>query len=306
MRQNGGVPTAVDGSLALGVLSADLQTGRSALRMEDEGYEATALRFLRASVRVEPRALLVLGSGLGEVADGIEGAVRIAYADIPGFPASTVPGHAGALVAGVWSGVNVVALAGRFHLYEGWTPAQIAFPIRVLTALGPTVMIVTNAAGSVRPGLLPGDLMLIADHINLMWRNPLVGPVRAGESRFPDMADPYDAALRARVRRVARELRVRLEEGVYAGLAGPSYETPAEVRMLARLGADAVGMSTVPETIVARSRGVRVVGISCITNLGSGLGTAPLSHAEVMEAGARVRDRLVRLVQEALPELVSR
>jgi purine-nucleoside phosphorylase len=271
---------------------------------ESDG-EPAALGFLRDVIGIEPRALLVLGSGLGEVAGAIGAAVRIPYADIPGFPASTVPGHAGALVAGEWGGVPVVAMAGRFHLYEGWTPAQIALPIRVLTSLGPEVMLVTNAAGSVRPGLTPGDLMLIADHINLMWRNPLVGPVQTGEPRFPDMSDPYDVALRSRVRAVATDLRIRLEEGVYAGLAGPSYETPAEVRMLARLGADAVGMSTVPETIVARARGVRVVGISCITNLGSGIGAAPLSHAEVMDAGARVKDRLVRLVHDALPVLVS-
>jgi purine-nucleoside phosphorylase len=268
--------------------------------------QAGAESFLRDRLAgLQPRVLLVLGSGLGGVADEIGGAERIPYAAIPGFPAATVPGHAGALVAGHWSGVPVLAMAGRFHVYEGWSPEQVALPVRALTSLGPRTLVVTNAAGSVRPGLMPGDLMLIADHINLMWRNPLVGPVAAGETRFPDMSDPYDAVLRAKVRAVATSLGIRVEEGVYAGLAGPSYETPAEVRMLARLGADAVGMSTVPETLVARARGVRVLGISCITNLGAGIGSAPLSHQEVMEAGAQVRDRLVRLVHDALPEIAG-
>jgi purine-nucleoside phosphorylase len=201
--------------------------------------------------------------------------------------------------------VKVVVMAGRFHLYEGWSPQQVAWPIRALASLGPRVMLITNAAGGLRPGMLPGDLMLIADHLNLMWQNPLIGAVEEGEERFPDMSDPYDAAFRRIAEEVALDLRIPVEQGVYAALAGPSYETPAEIRMLARLGADAVGMSTVPETIVARARGVRVLGISCITNLAAGLSGAPLSHQEVVEVGARVRDRLARLVAGVLPRLVE-
>jgi purine-nucleoside phosphorylase len=260
---------------------------------------------LRERLAGQPRAILVLGSGLGGVADEISEAVRLPYSEVPGFPRSTVAGHAGALVSGKWAGVDVVAMAGRFHLYEGWSPQQVAWPIRALASLGPRVMLITNAAGGLRPGMLPGDLMLIADHLNLMWQNPLIGAVEEGEERFPDMSDPYDAAFRRIAEEVALDLRIPVEQGVYAALAGPSYETPAEIRMLARLGADAVGMSTVPETIVARARGVRVLGISCITNLAAGLSGAPLSHQEVVEVGARVRDRLARLVAAVLPRLVE-
>jgi purine-nucleoside phosphorylase len=166
-------------------------------------------------------------------------------------------------------------------------------------------MLVTNAAGGLRPGMRPGDLMLIADHLNLMWQNPLIGPVLEGEERFPDMSDPYDAAFRRLAEEVALDLRIPVVQGIYAALAGPSYETPAEIRMLARLGADAVGMSTVPETIVARARGVRVLGISCITNLAAGLSGQPLSHGEVIEVGNQVRERLARLVAGVLPRLVE-
>jgi purine-nucleoside phosphorylase len=261
--------------------------------------------FLRERFQRPPRAILVLGSGLGGVVDEIEGAVRLPYAEIPGFPRSTVAGHAGALVAGRWADVEVVAMAGRFHLYEGWTPEQIALPIRALASLGARVMLVTNAAGGLRPGMRPGDLMLIADHLNLMWQNPLIGPVLEGEERFPDMSDPYDAAFRRLAEEVALDLRIPVVQGIYAALAGPSYETPAEIRMLARLGADAVGMSTVPETIVARARGVRVLGISCITNLAAGLSGQPLSHGEVIEVGNQVRERLARLVAGVLPRLVE-
>ncbi len=261
--------------------------------------------FLRERVPHAPQAILVVGSGLGGIVEEIGDAVRTPYADIPGFPRSTVVGHAGELVAGRWAGVNVVAMAGRFHLYEGWTPREVTYPIRTLAALGPGSLILTNAAGGVRPGMQPGDLMLIADHLNLMWKNPLIGAVEEGEERFPDMSDPYDAEFRRVAEEVALEQRIPVEQGVYAALLGPSYETPAEIRMLARLGADAVGMSTVPEVLVARARGIRVLGISCITNLAAGLGSTPLSHAEVVEVGARVRDRLAALVKGSLPRLVA-
>lgn len=259
--------------------------------------------YLRERITRAPAAVLVLGSGLGAMADEIQDPVRIAYEDIPGFPRSTVAGHAGALVAGILEGVEVVAMQGRFHLYEGWDHDQVALPIRVLAALGARAAVLTNAAGGVRAGLDAGTLMLISDHLNLMGRNPLVGPTRPGETRFPDMSDAYDPGFRAVAREVAREMGIELEEGVYAAVLGPSYETPAEVRMLQRMGADAIGMSTVPEVIVARALGLRVLGISCVTNLAAGLGSEPLSHEEVMEVGARVRDRLAGLVRGVLPRI---
>jgi purine-nucleoside phosphorylase len=261
--------------------------------------------FLRSKMVPPPDALLILGSGLGGVADEVSGA-RLPYVEVPGFPRSTVAGHHGELVHGEWEGVGVVALSGRFHLYEGWSPDEVALPIRALVALSPRLMVVTNAAGGIRAGMRAGDLMLIADHLNLMWRNPLVGPVGVGEQRFPDMADPYERRIRKLVKAIALELGIPLEEGIYAAVSGPSYETPAEIRMLARFGADAVGMSTVPETLIARAAGVPVLGISCITNLAAGLSEAPLSHAEVLEVGARSRDRLVTLLRSALPELTGR
>ena len=265
-----------------------------------------ALGFLRDRIGQPPRAVLVLGSGLGELANEVEDGVRIPYAEIPNFPRSTVFGHAGTLVLGRWEGVEVAVLQGRFHLYEGLDSRRVAFPIRVLAALGAELLLLTNAAGGVREGMRPGDLMLIADHINLMWRNPLIGPVAPGETRFPDMSEPYDAEFRRMAAERARELALPLTEGVYAAVLGPSYETPAEIRMLARLGADAVGMSTVPEVLVARALGMRVLGISCITNLAAGLGEGPLSHGEVLEVGAQVKGRLSELIRHLLPRIASR
>ena len=261
--------------------------------------------FLRERITRAPHAILILGSGLGGLADEIEDAVRIPYGDIPGFPVSAVAGHVGALVAGRLNGVEVVAMQGRFHLYEGWDPADVAMPIRVLAALGSEVLLVTNAAGGIRSGMQPGDLMLLSDHLNLIGRNPLAGTEVIGNARFVDMSEPYDADFRRHAQEIAGEQGVTLSEGVYAGLLGPSYETPAEVRMLGRLGADAVGMSTVPEVLVARALGLRVLGISCITNLAAGLGGAHLSHEEVLEVGAQVRDRLAALVRGVLPRIAT-
>ena len=253
---------------------------------------------------VAPVAAIVLGSGLGGLAERIEGATRVAFADVPGFPVATVVGHAGALIVGRLAGRDVVALAGRFHLYEGHPPQLAGFPVRVLHALGARTLVVSNAAGGVRRTMRPGELMRIEDHINLMGLNPLVGPVEPGETRFPDMSEPYDHALGALLHDVAREVGVPLSDGVYAGLLGPTYETPAEVRMLERLGADAVGMSTVPEVIVARALGMRVLGFSCITNLACGLSNTPITHAEVLEttaAAAGAFTALVRGVAARLP-----
>jgi len=233
----------------------------------------------------------------------VEQPVRIPYADIPGFPQTAAPGHKGELVAGTLDGVAVLVQSGRFHLYEGHAPALAALPVRVFARLGVKTLIVTNAAGGLRRTFRPPTLMLIADHINLMFRNPLVGPVEEGEERFPDMSDPYDPGLRALAREVARTEHVPLEEGVYAALLGPSFETAAEIRMLERIGADAVGMSTVPEVIAARARGIRCLGLSSITNVAAGMSAAPLSHEEVLAAGRLVADRLATLIRGVITRL---
>ncbi|HEX8851376.1 MAG TPA: purine-nucleoside phosphorylase [Gemmatimonadaceae bacterium] len=243
-----------------------------------------------------PVAAIVLGSGLGKLAERIEDARRVPFREVPGFPAATVHGHAGQLISGRLAGRPVLALAGRFHMYEGH-PARVAgYSVRVLHALGARTLFVSNAAGGVNRTFQAGDLMVIADHINLMWRNPLEGPLEPGDVRFPDMSDPYDRELRAKLHDAARGVGIALRDGVYAGLLGPAYETPAEVRMLERMGADAVGMSTVPETIVARALGVRVAGVSCITNLACGLSMHPLSHEEVIETTTRVARDFENLV----------
>lgn len=251
----------------------------------------------------KPRVAIVLGSGLGQLADQIDDAVRIGYADIPGFHVPTVQGHKGELVAGTLAGIPVIAQSGRFHMYEGHAATDAVLPIRVFASLGATTLIVTNAAGGIRRSFGPGTLMLISDHINLTGRNPLEGPVLAGETRFPDMTIAYDGELRATARRVASEQGTTLDEGVYCALLGPTYETPAEVRMLDRLGVDAVGMSTVPEVIVARARGMRCLGISTITNAAAGTTGALLSHAEVMDVAGQVTDRLTRIVTGVLNSL---
>lgn len=244
-----------------------------------------------------PRVALVLGSGLGHLAERVRDAVRIPYAEIPGFHVPTVAGHHGELVAGTLAGRPVLVQSGRFHMYEGHPADVAALPVRAFAALGVEVLFLTNAAGGIRRTFRPGTLMLVADHVNLQFRNPLIGPVLPGEGRFPDMSDPWDPALRALARDAARRVGVALEEGVYAGLLGPTYETPAEIRMLERLGADAVGMSTVPEVTVARALGLRCVGISTVTNPAAGISPTPLSHAEVMDVAAAAGEGLGRLVE---------
>lgn len=251
----------------------------------------------------EPTVAIVLGSGLGHLADEVQQAVRVPYTAIPGFPQPGVAGHKGEIVAGTLEGVPVLVQSGRFHLYEGH-PADVAgLPVRVFARLGVRTLIVTNAAGGVRPTFRPGTLMLIADHVNLMFRNPLIGPVLDGEERFPDMSAPYDTELRALAREAAREAGIALDEGVYVGLLGPSYETPAEIRMLQRLGVDAVGMSTVPEVIVARARGLRCVGFSTITNLAAGISPVALSHKDVLEVGRSVGQALGTIVRGVVRRL---
>lgn len=250
-----------------------------------------------------PRAAIVLGSGLGALADAVSEAERIPYADIPGFPATGVVGHKGELVVGVLEGVPVLVQNGRFHLYEGHPIEITALPVRVFARLGIRTLVVTNAAGGIRSTFRPGTLMLISDHVNLMFRNPLIGPLLDGEERFPDMSDPYDRGLRQLARDVARERRIALDEGVYVGLLGPSYETPAEIRMLQRFGVDAVGMSTVPEVIVARARGMKCLGFSTITNLAAGISPTVLSHQEVLEVGRQVGDTLGSIVKGVVARL---
>ncbi|HEY8418319.1 MAG TPA: purine-nucleoside phosphorylase [Limnochordales bacterium] len=263
-----------------------------------------AAAHLAQRVAVRPRVGLILGSGLGLLADQIEGAVSFPYAEIPHFPSSTVPGHRGRLVAGRLAGTPVWAMQGRVHFYEGYSMADVVRPVRVLRELGVTTLIVTNAAGGLNPAFTPGDLMLIADHINLFGTNPLIGPnEEAFGPRFPDMTNAYDPELRGLARAVAGEEGLQLQEGVYLGLSGPTYETPAEIRAFRTLGADAVGMSTVPEVIAARHMGMRVLGISCITNLAAGISPRPLSHDEVVETGARVARDFARLVMGIVARL---
>ena len=251
-----------------------------------------------------PEIAIILGSGLGGLADEIVDRVSVPFADIPDLPEPTVIGHAGALVSGQLAGRQVLALSGRVHMYEGHPPALAGFPVRILRALGADTIFTSNAAGGIRPDLEPGDLMIINDHLNLTFTNPLTGPVQEGDTRFPDMSEPYDAALRSLLQSCGKKVGVELKEGVYAWLPGPSFETRAEVRMLATLGADAVGMSTVPEVIVARGTGMRVAAISCITNAASGTSDAPVLHTDVLDVTKRVAkgfQSVVRAFVEALP-----
>lgn len=239
---------------------------------------------------------LVLGSGLGALAEALTDAERVPYAEISGMPVSAVAGHAGNLWFGKLAGVSVACLQGRVHAYEGHDLPEVCFGVRLLAALGCRTVLLSNAAGGIAPGMAPGDLMLITDHLNLTGKNPLVGPNDARGPRFLDMTQAYDLEVQAAARGAARSLGIDLREGVYAGLLGPTYETPAEVRMLATLGASAVGMSTVLETIALRHRGVRVGAISCITNLAAGISKTLLSHAEVQETADGVQKQLIELV----------
>ena len=245
----------------------------------------------------------MLGSGLGFLTEHIEKPVTIPYREIPGFPATTVIGHTAELVAGRLAGKEIIAQSGRFHLYEGH-PAELAvLPVRIFATLGIQTLILTNAAGGIRRTFSSGTVMLIADHINLSFRNALLGPVLPGEDRFPDMSVPYDNKLRALAREVARTRKIALDEGVYIQLLGPSYETPAEIRMADRLGADAVGMSTAVEVIAARARGLRCLGFSVVTNLASGISPTKLNEVEVLETAHRVRHELVGLVEGVIERL---
>jgi purine-nucleoside phosphorylase len=258
----------------------------------DEAVEA-----VQRKTTIAPLVGVVLGSGLGAWAESLSESIAIPYAEIPSMPVSTVVGHPGKLWLGLSNGVPVACLQGRVHLYEGHSPERVVFGARLLARLGCRAVLLTNAAGGTRPSFQPGDLMLITDHLNLTGQNPLVGPNEAALGpRFPDMTTAYDRRLCAIARESASESGVELREGVYAGLLGPTYETPAEIQMLRTLGADAVGMSTVHEVIALRHMGVRCAGISCVTNLAAGMSGAPLDHREVEEVARRTRDAFAALV----------
>jgi purine-nucleoside phosphorylase len=259
-----------------------------------------------------PRIGMVLGSGLGAAAGAVREPVIVPYADIPHFPQSTVEGHSGRIVAGRLAGVPVILMQGRVHYYEGYTPAQVTFPMRVLGALGLRAVVLTNAAGGIKEGYRVGQLVALADHINFTGFNPLIGPNEARFAfqpgaglRFSDMTEAYSKPLRALASEAAQEEGFAMDEGVYLALSGPSFETPAEIRAFRTLGATLVGMSTVPETIVARHMGIEVLGISCVTNLAAGLGASQLSHQEVFEAGRKVEERLVRLLERLAPKMAA-
>lgn len=263
-----------------------------------------AKKFISAQLKATPKVGLILGSGLGVLADEIKDAIKIPYEQIPGFLKSTVSGHAGQLVSGKLNGVDVIVMQGRFHFYEGYGLDAITFPIRVMKSIGVEKLIVTNAAGGINKDFNPGDLMLITDHINNTGQNPLIGPNDSRQGvRFPDLTHAYDPQLRNMAKVVANELSIDLKEGVYVWNTGPTYETPAEVKMLQLLGADAVGMSTVPEVIVARHIGLSVLGISCISNMAAGILDEPLSHEDVIKTTESVRLKFISLVKSILTKL---
>ncbi|MBO1514696.1 purine-nucleoside phosphorylase [Metabacillus bambusae] len=265
-----------------------------------------AASYVKSKYEDTPKIGLILGSGLGVLADEIENPVKIPYNEIPNFPVSTVEGHAGQLVIGTLKEAKVIAMQGRFHFYEGYSLDKVTAPVRVMKELGVETLIVTNAAGGINESFEAGDLMLITDHINNMGTNPLIGPNDASIGvRFPDMSESYNRKLRDMAKNIANELNIKLQEGVYVGNTGPSYETPAEVRALRTLGGDAVGMSTVPEVIIARHAGLNVLGISCISNMAAGILDQPLSHDEVIETTDKVRVNFLKLVKSIVEKIQS-
>ncbi|MGG3891814.1 purine-nucleoside phosphorylase [Metabacillus fastidiosus] len=260
--------------------------------------------YLLSKYKITPKIGLILGSGLGVLADEIENAVKVPYDQIPNFPVSTVEGHAGQLVFGKLMGADVVAMQGRFHFYEGYSMEKVTFPIRVMKELGVEILIVTNAAGGINESFEPGDLMIITDHINNMGTNPLIGPNDAKLGvRFPDLSQSYNKELRKIAKEASAELNINIQEGVYVANTGPTYETPAEIRALRILGGDAVGMSSVPEVIVARHSNIKVLGISCISNMAAGILDQPLSHDEVIETTEKVRENFLNLVKRTVEKI---
>jgi len=269
-------------------------------------HASRAAKFIQSKTKLRPRVALVLGSGLGAFADELSSAKRIPFDTIPGFPRSTVQGHSGKLLIGTANGVPMAVMQGRVHLYEGYSPQQVVFPMRVLGRLGVRAVILTNAAGAISLDYSQGALVVLRDHINLQGTNPLIGPndERLGP-RFPDMSVAYWKPYRELALREAKQLGIQVHEGVYAALCGPSFETPAEIRYLKTIGADLVGMSTAFEVIVARHMGIRVLGISCVTNMAAGILDQPLTHAEVMETGDRVKGQFISLLRAVIPPLAA-
>lgn len=267
-------------------------------------HYAQASEYIQTKINTKPTVGLILGSGLGVLADEIKNPIKIAYGEIPGFPESTVEGHAGQLVIGELEGQQVIAMQGRFHYYEGHSLDLVTLPVRMMKKLGVEKIVVTNAAGGINTSFSPGDLMIIEDHLNFTSRNPLIG-ANDGEMgvRFPDMSTAYAPELRELASQVAAKQGISLQRGVYVGVLGPSYETPAEIRMFRKLGADAVGMSTVPEVIVAVHSGMKVLGISCISNMAAGILDQPLSHEEVMETAEQVKSKFLTLVKGIVHKL---
>ncbi len=279
---------------------------KSAARTDEFARASRAAKFILAKTKLRPQIALVLGSGLGVFADELASATRIPYQKIPGFPRSTVTGHAGSLVIGKSGEVPVAAMQGRVHLYEGYSSREVIFPMRVLGRLGIRAAILTNAAGAINLDYSRGALVVIRDHINLQGENPLIGPndERFGQ-RFPDMSAAYSKPYREIALREAKRLGLGVHEGIYAALSGPSFETPAEIRYLKTIGADLVGMSTVPEVIAARQMGIRVLGISCATNMAAGILDQPVTHAEVLETGERVKSQFIALLRAVIPQVAA-
>jgi len=273
---------------------------------DDSTRAESAAQFITSQTSLRPKIALVLGSGLGAFADALTDAVRISYAQIPSFPRSTAIGHAGQLVIGNSQGITVAAMQGRTHLYEGYSAKEVSFPIRVFTRMGIKAVILTNAAGGINLKYSQGALVAIRDHINLQGQNPLVGPndERFGP-RFPDMTQAYSTAYREIAAAAAQKLGMTLHDGVYVALLGPSYETPAEIRYLRTIGADLVGMSTVAEVIAARHMGLKVLAISCVTNMAAGILDQPINHEEVLETGKRVQKQFEALLRAVLPRIAA-
>jgi purine-nucleoside phosphorylase len=281
---------------------------KSAARGSEFNRAERAARYILSKTKLRPKIAVVLGSGLGAFADELSGAgaVRIPYEKIPGFPRATAEGHAGRLIIGKIEGAAIAAMQGRAHLYEGYSAAEAAFPMRVLARLGIRAAILTNAAGAIHADFRPGEFVVIRDHINLQGANPLTGPndERFGP-RFPDMTEAYSEPYRAMALAEARRLGITGQEGVYAAVAGPNYETPAEIRYLKAIGADLVGMSTVPETIVLRHMGIRVLGVSCVTNMAAGISGGAIHHGEVVEMGERAKSQLAALLRAVIPRIIE-
>jgi purine-nucleoside phosphorylase len=283
------------------------EKSKSAARAGPEFRHAeAAAKFIERKTKLRPKIALVLGSGLGAFADEFANAVKLPYAKIPHFPRSTAIGHAGQLVIGTVEGVDVVGMQGRVHLYEGYSPKDVSFPMRVFARMGVKAVVLTNAAGGIKKDFTQGRLVVISDHINLQGANPLTGPNDEHFGpRFPDLSHAYDKRFRELTLAEGRLLGMNLGEGVYAALAGPSYETPAEIRYLRGIGADLVGMSTVPEVIAARHSGIRVLGISCVTNAAAGVLDQPLDHREVLETAERIKGQFIGLLRAVIPDISS-